>query len=54
MKSDKNDKTKPDQNKPSVYTPEPPQIMNPSEQSKKSADENKASKSKKNAKKKKS
>jgi hypothetical protein len=52
MKSDKNDKTKPDQKNPSVYTPEPPQVMNPSERPKENAGGDKASKSKKNKKKK--
>ena len=52
MKSDKNEKAKPDQNKPGVFTPEPPQVMNPTEHPKKNADGDKASKEKKKEKKK--
>jgi hypothetical protein len=46
MKNDKNDKSKPDQNNP-VHTPEPPQVMNPSEPPKRNADGDKTSKDKK-------
>jgi hypothetical protein len=52
MKSDKNDQTKGDQKTPNVHTPEPPQVMNPSEPPKKDADGDKASKDKKKEKKK--
>jgi hypothetical protein len=52
MKSDKEDKSKTDQNNPNVFTPEPPQVMNPSEHPKKNRDGEKASKNKKKARKK--
>lgn len=52
MKDDKEAKGKPSQNQPNVFTPEPPQVMNPSERSKKDADDGKHSKDKKKEKKK--
>lgn len=51
MKSDKDDKSKPDQNKPKVFTPEPPQVMDPSERLKEKGNTGNASKSKKKEKK---
>jgi hypothetical protein len=53
MKSDKDDKSKPDQNSPNVHTPEPPQVMDPSKRPKKNGDGDNPSKSKKKEKKKK-
>jgi hypothetical protein len=52
MKNDKDDKSKSGQNNPNVHTPEPPQVMNPSERPDKNADGDKASKSQKKEKKK--
>jgi hypothetical protein len=50
MKDDKDNKSKLDQNNPKVFTPEPPQVMNPSEPLKKNTDRDKASKRKKKVK----
>lgn len=52
MNNDKDDKDKKDQENPSVYTPEPPQVMNPTERPKKNTDEDKGPKEKKKEKKK--
>ena len=52
MENDKKDKTKSDTKNPNVYTPEPPQVMNPSEQPKKNSRSDKPSKTKKEEKKK--
>lgn len=39
MNNDKDNKSKPDPNKPNVHTPEPPQVMNPSEEPRKHEDD---------------
>ena len=51
-KDNKKDKKGSDQKHPGVFTPEPPQVMNPSEHPKKNTDDSKSSKSKTKEKKK--